>query len=79
MHEVTKGWSDEELEKLKKFAAAGYTVLKASLALKRSTSGVSAKARELRTPLKTVAEARKAQKDREFAITGQRPSPWNYR
>lgn len=75
MRQLTRPGSDEELEKLRKFA--GYTVIKAALALGRNQHSVMSKARQLGVPLLSVAEARKAQQRRELAITGKHQGRWN--
>lgn len=77
MMPLVKLWSDEELDRLRRYSAAGFTTLQAGIALGRNKASVAQKARELGVPLLTTAQARQRQKKREFALTGKYQGRWN--
>lgn len=62
-------WDAQELEHLKQLIASGVSPLRAAAALKRSITGVKAKARLLGTPFPTDRDAKKLREAKYVAAT----------
>jgi GcrA cell cycle regulator len=58
-HPTSQSWTVEQTGKLQGLVASGASAVRAAVAMKRSTSAVRAKARELGTPFPTMRETRK--------------------
>lgn len=56
---LVKAWTQEDLDKLKRMALSGSSPIRCAAALRRSSSSVRAKARELGTPFRSLRETRK--------------------
>jgi hypothetical protein len=67
VRKLTRPWSDEDTELLRKLHAAGASALRASIALKRGVPYIRARARELGFPFASVRERKKQQAEREKA------------
>ena len=67
MRKLSRPWNDEDTELLKKLHAGGASAVRASVALKRSTPYVRARARELGIPFPTVRESKNRRMERERA------------
>jgi hypothetical protein len=62
---LVKPWTEEECLRLRQLHAAGATVVRAALALKKTPNGVRSKARELGIPFRTMREVKKRLKEKE--------------
>jgi hypothetical protein len=60
-----KPWTEEECLRLRKLHAAGASVVRAALALKKSPNGVKTKARQLGIPFQTMRERKRLQREKE--------------
>ena len=59
-HQITKGWTPEDVDRLIKLSDGGATVLRAASALGRRATAVQKKARELGKPLRGVRAVKAA-------------------
>ena len=73
MRKLTRPWTDEDTELLKRLHASGASALRASLALKRNKTRVMGKARELGIPFLSVRERKKRQTEREQVALAELP------
>jgi hypothetical protein len=71
MRRLSRPWSDEDTELLKKLHAAGASALRASVALKRNKSRIMDKARKLGVPFASLRERKKQQAERERVILAE--------
>ena len=65
MRSLVKPWTEEECLRLRKLHAAGASVMRAALALKKTPNGVKAKARQLGIPFQAMHERKRLQKEKE--------------
>ena len=65
MRPLWKPWTEEDTRLLKKLHAAGASVVRAAVALKKRPDKVRAKARELGIPFQTTRELKKRHKEKE--------------
>ena len=75
---MAKGWTQEQIEKLKRLRQAGASAARVALAVKWSKAAVKAKARELGMPfpnLRTARREREAREDAARAKAGLPPKP----
>jgi hypothetical protein len=75
---MAKGWTQEQIEKLKRLRQAGASAARVALAVKWNTGAVKAKARELGMPFpnwRTERRERKAKEDAARAKAGLPPKP----
>jgi hypothetical protein len=74
MRKLARSWTDEDTELLKRLHASGASVLRASIALKRSKQYVQARARDLGIPFASLRERKKRQLERErSALAAEKP------
>ena len=65
MHPLWKPWTEKDTLQLRKLHAAGASVTRAAVALKRRPEKVRVKARELGIPFQTKLELKKRHKEKE--------------
>lgn len=68
---ISKAWTSEDIAKLEKLGDEGATLMRASAALRRPSSAVQKKARELGKPLPGVRKVRV-----ELKATGALGEKW---
>jgi hypothetical protein len=71
MRRLSRPWSEEDTELLKKLHAAGASALRASVALKRNKSRIMEKARKLGVPFPSLRERKKQQVERERVMLAE--------
>jgi len=62
---LSKPWTEEDIQKLRKLRAEGASALRAAVALRKHPLRVRAKARELGIPFQTKRELKKRLKEKE--------------
>jgi len=75
MRRLSRRWTDEDTELLKKLHAVGASALRTSLALKRSVPYIRARARELGIPFASERERKQLRMQQEQTARGERPRP----
>lgn len=72
MPQITKKWTDTDIEQLRKLASEGATAARAAAALNRNTAAVTKMARVLGVPLVGTRQAKAAIK----RLEEDNPSRW---